>query len=298
MKKWCVLFLVLVLTLTSTALASGLGGLGGLGGGTSASGGINDLKTRSTLLPDPCLAIDDKAAVGTLLQADYQFSADYLCDAYVYPRQGQNFASTYSGLLKKFGYTMTETTVDGYKGYSIQNGDGKEALLVLNFDGQTLFLVEKGMDFVLTNVMTCVYNGTPTNAYLYLKYTPGKHVLNNSWGMTFKAVQGKFDNLEFDVPDYARAGDVYEIMSTRDYYEDLKLDLWPKSGNPVTLLYDDITFRRIDKIKSNDDFYILTVTRLEETEEGTLLVGTFEGSFDGGRYEFEAGTFAAMINNR
>lgn len=292
MKKLCIVLLALMIALTGTALA---GGLGGLGGGTSG-GGLNDLTKKTTLLPDPCLALDDPNMVGKLYQADYQFSADYLCDAYIYPYLGRKFISDYTEVLRRFGYTIAQTKVDGVDGYSIQRGDGLEALLVLDFDGQTLFLVEKGMDFVLTNVMTCVYNGSATEAYLWFKSTPEKYILNNSWGMTFKGVNAKFDRLQFDIPDYAKAGDVYEIMTTRDAYEDLKLTMWPKSGNPVTLLYDNASWRQ-DEINSNRDHAAFEILRLENTELGMLLVGTFEGSFDSGRYEIENGYFSAMIND-
>ena len=292
MKKLCAFLLTLMIVLTGTAFA---GGLGGLGGGTTG-GGLQGLTSTTTLLPDPCLALNDPDMVGKLYQADYQFSEDYLCDAYIYPYLGKGFVSDYTDLLREFGYTLTETTVDGVSGYSIQRGDGLEALLVLNFNGQTLFLVEKGMDFVLTDVMTCVYNGSRTEAYLWLKSTPGKYILNNSWGMTFQGVNAKFDRLEFDIPDYAVAGDIYEIMSTSDAFEDLKLTLWPKSGNPVTLLYDTASWRQ-DEINSNKDHVTFEIIRLEETSQGTLLVGTFEGGFDSGKYRFEDGTFAAMIND-
>lgn len=294
MKKLCAILLALMLMLTGTAFA---GGLGGLGGGQTG-GGFKGLTTQTTLLPDPCLALvdEDPDMIGKLFQADYQFSEDYLCDAYIYPYLGRKFVAEYTYILEKFGYTMTETKVDGVAGYSIQRGDGLEALLVLDFDGQTLFLVEKGMDFVLTNVMTCVYNGTDTTGYLWLKSTPGQYVLSNSWGMTFKGVNAKFDRLDFDIPDYAAAGDVYEIMSTRDAFEDLKLTLWPKTGNPVALLYDNASWRQ-DEINSDKDHVTFEVLRLEETEMGMLLVGTFEGTFDSGKYEFEDGSFSAMINN-
>ncbi len=294
MKKLCVLLLALMIALTGTAFA---GGLGGLGGGT-AGGGINGLTSTTTLLPDPCLALveEDPDMVGKLYQADYQFSADYLCDAYLYPYLGRNFVSDYTYILKKFGYTITETKVDGVDGYSIQRGDGLEALLVLDFDGQTLFLVEKGMDFVLTNVMTCEYNGSHTEGYLWLKSTPERFVLQNNWGMTFKGVNAKFDRLQFYIPDYTVAGDIYEIMSTGDAYEDLKLTLWPKTGNPVALLYDNASWRQ-DEINSNKDHVTFVITRLEETSQGTLVVGTFEGSFDSGKYEFENGFFSGMVND-
>lgn len=293
MKKVCML-LALMIALTGTAFA---GGLGGLGGGTTG-GGLDDLIGKTTLLPDPCLALveDDPDMVGRLYQADYQFSEDYLCDAYIYPYLGKRFVADYTNVLRKFGYTITQTQVDGVDGYSIQRGDGLEALLVLNFNGETLFLVEKGMDFVLTNVMSCVYNGTNTKGYLWLKSTPGKYILSNSWGMTFKGVNAKFDRLEFDIPDYAVAGDIYEIISTRDAFEDLKMTLWPKSGNPVALLYDNASWRQ-DEINSDKDHVSFEILRLEETEMGTLLVGTFEGVFDSGRYEFEDGYFSAMIND-
>ena len=152
MKKMLSLVLALMLCMAcAAASAAGFSGLSGGGfSGLSVSGGAE-------ALPDPAKVTD---SYGTLMQADYAFSSDYLCDAYIYerPRTINAFTDEYFSLCRKAGYTVTETTVDGVNAYSIQADDAHYALLVTNFDGQMLLLVQKGMDF------------SPTPSY------PGGHV--------------------------------------------------------------------------------------------------------------------------
>lgn len=295
MKKTSILLLTFLLTLLlcSSACAAGLSGLGG----SDNAGELDNLNQRGKpgLLPDPIIAMENPADIGTLLQADYAFSDDYLCDAYVYPRQTSRFYSSYSSVLRAFGYTMTETTVDGLEGYSISWGDGKEALLVKDFDGQMLFLVEKGMDFVLTNVASCVYNGDDYTMYLHFSDTPDEYP-HDRWGATYKLDDGSFELWSIDIPKSARTGKIYEIADESDCFDGLQME-YKANYKYKTLLYDSVSLYRTDGIRNSRDYAIITVTRMEDTPRGKLIVGTFEGSFYKSDDVFENGTFSAIIDD-
>ena len=294
MKRFCILLTALLILLAGTACAQGLGGLGGLGG--SSGGGLSGLTSGySGLLPDPCLAIEDHDGVGTLYMKDYQFSADYVCDAYLYPRQQSKFIGEYTRVLRDFGYTLTETTVDGLAGYSIQCGDGKEALLVTNFEGRMLLLVEKGMDFVLTDVCTVNYNGADYHMALYLTDTPDNYP-HDRWGMTYKVANGYFELLSIDIPKDARTGSCYEIMDESDCFDGLKMDYY-RNYKFTELLYDSVTLYRSDGIENSRDYATFTISRVEDTPYGRLIVGTFEGRFYKGDDVFSNGSFSALIPN-
>lgn len=287
MKKLCILLTAMMILWAGVACAGGLGGLsggGGLSGLTSSASG---------LLPDPCLAIDDSDGVGTLYMKDYKFSDDYICDAYLYPRQSSKFINDYTGVLREFGYTIAETTIDGMAGYTIQNGDGKEALLITNFDGKMLFLVEKGMDFVLLDVCNVTYNGADYSMYLYITDTP-EGFPYDCWSMTYRVENAYFERLWFDIPRDVRSGACYEIMDESDCYDGLKLQYY-RNYDFVTLLYDDVSPWRVDCIESSRDFVIFNITRVEDTPYGRMIVGTFEGRFNSGDDVFEDGSFSAII---
>lgn len=292
MKKIWILLTSMMLLLTGVASASGLGGLSGGGNGSGLSGLSAG---HSGLLPDPCLAIDDYDGVGTLYMKDYQFSADYLCDAYIYPRQPSKFIGDYTVVLREFGYTMTETTVDGLAGYSIQNGDGKVALLVPNFEGNLLLLVENGMDFVLMDVCTVTYNGADYHMSLYFTDTPDNYP-HDRWGMTFKVENGYFERLSIDIPKDVRSGSSYEIMDESDCFDGLKMDYY-RNYDFKTLLYDSVVLYRSDGIENSRDYATFYISRVEDTPYGRLIVGTFECRFYKGADVFEGGEFAAVIPN-
>jgi len=131
MKKQVAVILALVLSICFvSACASGLSGLN-IGGQSGLS---------SATLPDPAKVLD---SYGKLLQADYAFSEQFLCDAYLYdsPSSISDFMDRYTVVCRKAGYSVTQTEVDGAAGYSIQNGSGVSALLVPNYQGQMLIML-------------------------------------------------------------------------------------------------------------------------------------------------------------
>ena len=107
MKKLFALVLAAMMLLScGTASAQGLAGLTGDTGSAKP-------------LPDP---VEVTESHGKLLQADYQFSEDYLCDAYVYETpEARDFVDMYTVICRKAGYTGTASDIDCAKGYTIQN---------------------------------------------------------------------------------------------------------------------------------------------------------------------------------
>lgn len=292
MKKLFVLLLTAML-LMSCAYAGSLEDLLN----QPAGGSLDDLiEAPSGLLPDPCLANSkDPTFVGELYRENFTLGTDYVCDAYLYPRVSNSFVSSYTRVLQKFGYTMTETTVDGRDGYSIQCGDGLEALMITDFNGKMLFLVEKGMDFVLTNVCTVTYNGADYHMYLYLQTTPSSYPYD-SWGGTYKVENAYFERLALDFPKDVRSGSFYDVPAEAACYDGLKMDYY-RNYNFKTLLYDNVTLYRTDAIDSSRDFATFSISRVEDTEYGRLIVGTFEARFSSGDDEFENGSFSMMISD-
>lgn len=266
--------------------------------GSAMAGSLDDLLPKpSGLLPDPCLAVrgDDRSFVGKLYRENFVLGTDYVCDAYLYPRVTRSFLGSYTRVLQKFGYTIVETQVDGRDGYSIQCGDGKKALMVPDFNGQMLFLVEKGMDFVLTNVCTVTYNGAEYHMYLYLQDTPEEYPYT-SWGATYKVENAYFETMAISLPKDIRAGSYYDVPAEEDCYTGLKMDYY-RNYKFKTLLYDSVPFGRMDAIENSRDYARFSITRVEDTEYGRLIVGTFSCCFDEGEDEFENGWFSMILSN-
>ena len=266
MKK--MLSFVLALTLCMACAAASAAGFSGLsvGGfcGLSAGGGAE-------ALPDPAKVTD---SYGTLMQADYAFSSDYLCDAYIYerPRTISIFTDEYFSLCRKAGYTVTETTVDGVNAYSIQADDAHYALLVTNFDGQMLLLVQKGMDFspmARTNYATIVYDHRDYEMELW--YT---NSYSGDWELTFKTERAPFSHLTIYIPPYARTGDVF--------YTDHK-----GQADGFSLMRDSNDFLVYDggvsdRIFDPGEYAQMTLTKVEATDDSVLVEGVIEGNFYGG----------------
>lgn len=287
MKRSLSLVLALIFCLLcSTAFAAGLSGLG--------SGGLSGLSLggSSDALPDPAEVTEE---TGSLLQADYAFSGDYLCDAYLYPRPDNtaDFIDQYTVVCRKAGYTLNETTVDGARGYSIQSGDGKYALLVPNYEGQMLFLVQKGMTFTpqtRTNYATFTYNNRDYEAEVYFT---SEWAFYNAFGVTFKVERAPFETLTIYFPQYARSGDEFYVGKS-DFIEGFEIsmdhDRWLL--NSLQPFYGG----RDDDIESSRDYAQLVLHTVKDTDDGILVEGTFNGSFRSGDVVFEDFVFSAIID--
>lgn len=286
MKKHFALLLALLLCLSiAPALAAGLSGLGG--------GGLDGLiPVKDEPLPDPSEALGE---LGELLMADYAFAEDYICDAYVYDRPGSvnNFVDKYAQLCRDAGYSIAETTVDGEAGYSIQNGSGPYALLVTDFDGQMLLLVQKGMDFTPekpTNYATCLYNGRECELTVSSTDT---WAFVNAYSIMFRAERAPFKYFTLYFPQHARSGDEFYVDKDsfiKGFEVSLENSTWLVSSQQK--YYGG----RDDEIEGSKDFGRLKITTLKDTEDGLLVEGCFDGSFNKGDLTIEDFVFSAILD--
>lgn len=285
MKKFFAPLIALMLCLSiAPAFATGLSGLGGgLSGLTSA---------RAEPLPDPSKALGE---LGALLQADYAFAEDYICDAYIYDRPGSvnNFIDKYTQVCRDAGYSIAETTVDGAAGYSIQNGSGPYALLVTDFDGQMLLLVEKGMDFTpekRTNYATCLYNGRECELEVSSTDT---WAFVNAYNIMFRAKNAPFKYINLYFPQHARSGDEFYVDKNA-FIEGFEVSL----NNDDWLVSSQQKYYggRDDEIESSKDFGLLKITTLKDTDDGLLVEGVFSGSFNKGDLTIEDFAFSAILD--
>ena len=287
MKKMLTLLLSAVLCLSlSVGLAAGLSGLGG--------NGLAGLSTGTNApMPDPSKVLD---SYGQLLQADYAFSADYLCDAYVYknPSNINDFIDRYTTTCRKAGYSVTQTTVDGAAGYSIQNDSSTYALLIPNFDGQLLLLVQKGMDFDYqkrTNYATCVYNNRDYDLSVYFT---DEWASTSSYSITFKAERAPFKLISLYFPQHARSGDVFSVGGQKyikGFEVSLDNDRWLVSsveGLTSNYRYDDMD-------PKSDDYATLELYTVKDTDDGLLVEGCFNCTCDSGKTVIEDFVFSAVL---
>ena len=286
MKKFFALFIALTLCLTCAAAhAAGLSGLGG--------GGLDGLiPAKNGPLPDPSEALGE---LSTLLQENYAFADDYICDAYIYSRPGSvnNFVDKYTQLCRDAGYTLAQTTVDGADGYSIQNGSGKYALLVPDFDGQRLLLVQKGMDFTpekRTNYATCLYNGRECELTASSTDT---WAFANTYKIMFKAQRAPFKYITLYFTQHARSVDEFYV-DKNTFIEGFEVSL----DNETWLVSSQQKYYggRDDEIESSKDFGRLVITTLKDTEDGILVEGKLSGSFGKGSTVIEDFVFSAVLD--
>lgn len=118
---------------------------------SAGASGIEGLipPSSSGALPDPG---DVLGKNGVVLQADYPYSPNYICTAYTFPlpNDWNAFLSAYTALLKAAHYEISPAMEDGKQVYLIEDSRHRLAMLVPNFQGSLLFLVERGMDYLST----------------------------------------------------------------------------------------------------------------------------------------------------
>lgn len=127
MKK-TICALILIALLCAAATGEGLTGLG-------------------QSLPNPAALL---GASGKLIQENYSFAWDYLCDAYTYPlpEDSAEFLEAYIALAEQAGCSVSDTTADGQQALRIDSPDGSRyALLFPEFQGQILLLMQTGLKF-------------------------------------------------------------------------------------------------------------------------------------------------------
>ncbi|MBQ8536581.1 MAG: hypothetical protein IJ461_04165 [Clostridia bacterium] len=80
---------------------------------------------------------------GTKQFQDYDYTADYLCDVWVYPG-----GTPHEGWLLaclEAGFALQKAQVEGYEVYRVTDDAGRYALLFPQYSGAVMLMVQKGM---------------------------------------------------------------------------------------------------------------------------------------------------------
>jgi len=278
MKKWTALFLVFLMLIPSVASASGLAGLKG---------------ASAPSLPDPEAVLSAK---GSLLQADYQFSEDFLCDAYLYAYAGKDVLR-YLAAAQQAGFETSAETVDGQAGHVIALGELK-ALLVPEFEGGLLLLGEKGMAFDGAKEQTASEKPAPTAApqaeaekdeYVTMThngrtcectsplYSNGREPLHNAYNIWLTPHGSKITSINFTIPQYAKSGDSFVVWKDQAI---TGLEFYVAEDNSFGQYYvSDMGSFHSQGFAASTDYYVLKVDSLELKGGVTVIEGTIRARF-------------------
>ena len=298
MKKWIALVLCLLLT-PCAAMAAGLSGLTG-----TANTGISGLMDTgmSAALPDPAAAL---GSTGTLFREHYEFVQGHFFTVYSYanPVSESKFINEYSALAQKAAYTVTASQIpemEGLSGFSVQRGDGKTAYLAINVQGQMLFMVEEGMDYVQqtrTNYIAFDFMGEHID--LSGVYTSKSEMLGYYIHSDEDVGRTGFSDFKLTFPLTANTGKSYYVTKEA-FIDDFSIEMKNAKHRKVDFIspYTDSDFSigvriktRADLIFDDKDFAYLSIDSLEETGDSIRVKGTLEGRFQKGDFEIKNGVF-------
>ena len=278
MKRICTLLLCVLLFLPLTASASGLGGRGRPSfEGTSGDAGV---------LPDPA---DLTGSEGTVYAKNYNFSSDFICTVYTYPLPDAGFLDAYLNQAKANGFKTTETEVEGYAAWRLESG-GLAALLLPQYGNVMMLMVQNGMTF-----------GDPLPEYYMRMVYNGREMMVDSKGLdlmrSYDAYQYKFDCFAFDqvpghvsirFPKFMQAGEEYTwTPSNPPEYMYLYID--------GSLLLDYQSFTRSGEWGGKNDYFHLKIVSKNETAQGLVIEGRFDGILDYASVKIENGAFRILI---
>lgn len=286
-------------------------------------------------LPDPAELVGSE---GSLLAEDFQYSADYLCDAYLYanPENWDGFFLNYEAMLVESGYTATLTEDGGRVVYRLeQAGTGECALLVPNFQGHMLLLIQQGMAFAAaaeepaaapdpTLKPTAEPTPEPTpepTAELTPAPTPEEDYLQvtcNGWDVRMhgfvhtkddigalrryslwfqKSDDMYIDNIWIYFPRYIQAGtEYYASLENPNSSASIQVEGSELNGDYVSSAKSGSTYK--EAITSKGDYFYLMIESITETEDTAVITGTFEAQFLNGSEVLENGSFRATVPNR
>lgn len=253
----------------------------------AAAGGLAGLQEKQPLtLPDPAAVLNVE---GSLLQADYAFSSDYLCDAYVY-EYAQTDVQAYLTAAEKAGFENRAVLIDGQNGYELTAND-QTAMLVPDFSGKLLLLVEKGMAFgqpVVTGTLPSLpeeeeeeYVHFTYNDRTYRctspMYTNGREVLHNAYSINLTPHSCPIDSINFTIPDYAAAGDSFVAARSLSV---TGLEFYVCEDSDYGKYYvSDMGAAHSLGFANSDDYYILKIKSLEQDGAVTVIAGTIQARF-------------------
>lgn len=300
MRRLTALLLSLVLFLPAAAGASGLGGL--RDAVLSQSGGS---------IPDPASLLGQE---GELIRENYEFIEGYYFSAYLYPQPTnettEDFLDHYEQLVEARGLEKQMTQIEGYDGLAVFVDDDHCAILIPDFDGKILLLVSNGTDF---NGASKSASASPTaapepeEAGYYLRVKRNGRQLEYAWNShqtsckevtrsigTSKSFEISciFQRAEITLftlcfPNYAQTGDEFYVTPNS-----LIDGLYFYTAEEGSLVFYDASYEH--KMKGGKDFFRVSITRMEHTEDGLVIEGAFEGSFQNGTILYEEGSFRVL----
>lgn len=103
---------------------------------------------RAEALPLPDLSVR-LGISGEKQQTDYQFSADYSCDVWVYalPQQAETVVGLWLLDCVEAGFSVRKTEVEGISAYQVTDAVGQYALLFPKYQGAVMLLMQSGMSW-------------------------------------------------------------------------------------------------------------------------------------------------------
>lgn len=305
MKKLFVLLMALMLALPSLAGAEGLGGLGGneSGGGLGLLGILDDLLPTPEPNPNWGVVPDAADLTGgskTLVRKNYEFITGVFFTAYAYamPQDVAKFTDSYVAEAEKNGFTVEQTTVDGYDARKITWTDGTYALLVPNFGGQVLLLVQNGMTFGKPkpegDYIEFEYNGTEVQSAgrvstLHTSYYDYFNAKRYDYYYIFCSVfdDDSVERIVIDFPDSVKAGHEY-IISGGAYQNGYSVDV---NDTKLLSMFGSST----GELKEKEDYFKLSVISVETVYDKVMIEAEFEGRFRYGAITIKNGHFNASF---
>lgn len=287
MKKLFV-WLLCAAMLVSCAGAEGLSGLSGIGGlpKIDAAADIN-----AGVLPDPANLLGTE---GTLYAEDYLFAAGYVCSVYLYQPGGTaDFLAEYQAQAEANGYTVTGTEVEGYAALALTYGEQK-ALLLPEYDGYIMLLVENGMVFGEPlpegNYLQFTRNGRKITSAGAPECEKGRRSTGTStyYEISYYFTEEPITLFKLEFPDYAQTGDEFHVTKSS-----LIDGLYFYTAQESHLVFYNSGYDH--QMTSSSDFFTVKITKLEKTSDRVYIEGTFEGSFNAGDTLYEDGSFRAEM---
>ncbi len=273
MRKWFALVLCCVLLAPLGAQAAGLSGLGG---------GLSGLSELVSALPDPADAL---GVSGSLFQADYAFSPDLTCDAYLYAHKSAD-VDAYLSAAQAAGYTAAADKIDGYDGYYLTGG-GYTAVLVPQFRNQLLLMVQKGMPFgenaaqpasadAEGEYVRLTYNGKTYDCTSNM-YLNRREPLHNAYEIHLTPQRCKISSISFTIPDYAQDGDSFTAWKDHSV---TGVEFYVAEDDSYGKFYvSDVGPIYSEGFAASTDYYVLKTESVELDGGVTVITGTIRARF-------------------
>lgn len=112
------------------------------------------------VVPDPAEVLGGQAV---LYMEDYVYSSDWTCDGYTFasPRDWDGFLRKYTLLSRASGFSVEHTVEDGMDAWLLKDGKTRRGMLVPNFRGSLLLLVDQNAMLSTLPAATPVPTATP-----------------------------------------------------------------------------------------------------------------------------------------